>query len=480
MKKESSYFIICFFLLLCLLQLYLFLDRANFFSGKTGTVFTVVSSYYVLTLIAINIFSIFIFLNFIKQTNADIEFFQLTMFPSVLIPLLSFLLEIAPYFYYLSNQEASFGNVAIPEFMDNVFLLVLISRVFVVTGIVLSRKKEFFLLKYHNLAILRDLKINNFKNIITSKIPFFFILSFGIFIGLARIGFNFGYRRGDHLELIIGDNVLSIIGVFVVSFISIIYSCQYSLSLWIIVIFNTLPSILSSSRGALMLPVLYIFGSSLAGKKYPKYLFFLLPFVIIITSFWGLTSRGSSGISGGLNAILSTKLYGSLNTLLMSNNNLGVLSNAFYFKDSSQDFIESMYHFFLTILPIPTDVYLSSSINIAQLKGFSGIGIPMPSFGDLYFYSGWSGLVLISFLIGWLCGILEAKLLFYKKNYNHFLWQHILLLLSSSFFFLYSYHNTFRASSRIFVYTWLFVWFVGKISSDNKIFKKLRNSNENS
>jgi hypothetical protein len=462
MKKESSYFIICIFLLLCLLQLYLFLDRANFFSGKTGAVFTVVSSYYVLTLIAINIFSIFIFLDFIKQTNADIEFFQLAMFPSVFISLLSFLLEIVPYFYYLSNPEASFGNVAIPESMDDVFLLILISRFFVITGIVLGRKKEFFLLKYDNLATLRDLEVNSFKKIITSKIPFFVILSSGIFVGLARIGFNFDYRRGTTELLIIGDNILSITSIFIVLFTAIFY--YQKSSSWLIVIASSLPSILTSSRAGLMTFVIYILASSFSGKKYPKSLFFIMPPLILITSFIGLAMRENNNPY----ALLSTTSDEFLNTLIMSNNNLGVLSNSLYFYNSNNvDFLTSLYRTALSVIPIPSFIYLDSSISVAVLRGFTNVGIPMPAFGDIYFNSGWLGLVLFSCLIGWLCGRLEAKLVFYKQIINIYCWQHILILMGFLWFFLYSYHNTFRASSRILIYVWAFVLFTYKFFSKN-------------
>ena len=121
-----------------------------------------------------------------------------------------------------------------------------------------------------------------------------------------------------------------------------------------------------------------------------------------------------------------------------------------------------------SMLPIPSFLGLTGShLSVAKLLNITHVGIPMPAVGELYFYMGWWSLIIF-LLYGIYLGKIEGQLIAHITIHKLSYWPHLLVWLSMLFGFILSMHSPSRSSTRLLMYSLLFIGCVKFFINSNK------------
>ncbi|MCJ8279699.1 MAG: hypothetical protein MJK14_07150 [Rivularia sp. ALOHA_DT_140] len=402
---------------------------------------------------------------------------QLILLPSVLLPILLLLLYSVPIFWSVLDKKFVF-DLAQKDYMDSTIMLIFVSSLLLLIGIYIGK---YWILRNKRCYMKRlNRKLDIFNNkYIKTYILFLTILSIILFpfeIGL-RFDVIFEGGRGFNVNSNFLSTLIPFAGIFSIILTiaaGFLYSKSNNMATFWIPIINMFPKIIILSRAFFLPLILFIFSSSLLGKKYPIWLFLSLPigsiFLSVVALFSrGLSSGGLSGLASGFH-LLQDDIFSLVRDFFHTNTNIGILSNSVAFHDSSKDFIDGFIAWINTVSPIPNAISnVKENIpDVAELLGATSLGIPMPVLGELYFQMGWIG-IIIFLLLGIWVGRLEGNIILHSNFYGSAYWTNVLLWLSIFYGFILSFHSATRASFRVLLYSLGLIWLLSIILSfENK------------
>jgi hypothetical protein len=405
---------------------------------------------------------------------------QIILLPSTLIPLLMTLLYSFPILLSLTDKSFKIDLVNI-NYLDTTIELIVFSCILFLIGIIVGKNQILFNKKIYLLKSKRTLDFYNYKHI---KI-YIFVL---VILAIAIFPFNLGLRIDVLLEggrgFYVNSNILLILiplaGILSTIFTILagfLYSKSGNISTFWVPAIDILPRAVALSRGFFLPLIFFIFSSSLLGHKFPKWLYFSIIPLSIISSAVALTARGLSlgGVTGLIAGFSQNEIdpLSSIKVFYESNTNIGIVSQAVAFHDHSKSFLDGLLVWLTTISPTPNAVgnALQNIPSVAELLGIKSVGIPMPVVGELYFQMGWLGL-LIFFFLGLWAGRLEGNIILHTKIYGSAYWPHVLIWMSILYGFILSFHSASRGSSRVLFYSVAFIWLLELLDSFKTTYQK--------
>ena len=436
-------------------------------------------------------FLLFIFhllFTFIYAKKIKLEKQFLLFLPSLIVAFLIFVLQILPILFYVFGKDFVLIYLNYNFDFDLTVTVICFSSLALLLGINLG--------KLHLLSLLNLDLINQklvFKTLHQRKLDFLLskkklnqLLIFSIILALICVPFQLGlrldliYEGGRHAAREVNSSLVkkliplvNIIGYMLSIFAGIIYArTNKRIALCIPSIF-VFPRLVILSRSLIIPIILFVLSTALIGKKISKFVLVSITFLTFFGASIALSLRPIS--SGGLSSLsnINRSILDIQNLIfLMSNffekSNIGIVGIAIKYKDPLKNSIDGFFEWLITISPIPSFFGIKSLVpTVAELLNITHYGITMPVFGELYFKMGWICL-LVLFIFGFWLGRLEGKIIAHKKIIGNPYWVHVLLWLATLFGLIYSFHSPSRASTRVLLYCYYFIWFVEFLVSFNK------------
>lgn len=397
----------------------------------------------------------------------EFETIKIFLLPSIIIPLLIVLGYCSSLMWLSFDKNFRIGFLNL-EYIDRAALMILIFSILITIGITYGRKKVLQnILNKKNERILDNIFYGK-----SGKDLFLLIISLSVII----FPFTFAWR----IDLIFTEGIrnleinneflfrlipLARVLMLILSVISgIYYAHKKEKLIFIVPVLDTLHNLMKLSRGFFVPLLLFFVASSLAGQKYPKWMYYLVPVVGIVAGTAAVNARvvsafGLSGYFAGLTQ-LNISPVESIRHFFEVNSVIGILSKTISLRDPSNNFIDGFISWLQTILPIPTFFGVNSEpLSFARLVGVDHAGIPMPVLGEIFFRMGWIGLLLFFFL-GYFLGKLEGELIKHTLLYGKPYWPNIVIWMSLLFGFILSFHSPSRSASRYFIYSIMMLWLI--------------------
>lgn len=386
------------------------------------------------------------------------------LFPSVIIPLLIVVGYCIPLSWASFDAEFEIKLISYSH-LEEAALVVFVFTFLIITGLLFGRNQVLFKNRVRPPDRILDVVLNGrlgneviFFLIIASI--FVFPFAFALRIDLI---FNEGIRglKVDNEILFALIPLARIMLSILTIFSGIIFANTNNKVIFIVPFLDMLQQLMKLSRGFFIPVLLFLFSSSLSGKKYKIWVYLFLPIISIFGGSAAISARQLS--TQGFQALSSevtqtnTDIIDSIRVFFEANSVIGVISTAISFREPSRNVIDGFLAWFQSILPIPTFFKLTGShLSIAELIGRDNIGIPMPALGEIFFQMGWIGL-LVFLLMGFFIGKIEGELMRHTLIYDKPYWSHVLIWMSIMFGFILSLHSPSRSASRLLLYSIVFI-----------------------
>jgi hypothetical protein len=408
---------------------------------------------------------IYLIINFIYLRKNRLKASTILTLPSTLIPTLIFVGYCSSIIWSLFDDKFKITYLRV-DYLKEASLLIFGFASTVLIGILIGRnsvinrfKKSFFNRKLDK--ILRG--ENGYYSTIFLLILTILVFPFCFGLEIDRI-FQGGIRG-----LSVSNKLLSALIPFariLLSLFTVIAGILRAYGntnlLFIVPILELVQHLMKLSRGFFIPIILFLFSYNLSGKKIPVWMYFSVLFTGVIAGSGAIAARGSggqgiSGIFGGLSEVNADGLQG-VRDFFQANAVIGIISTAVSLRSKyGTEPIDGFLKWLQSMLPIPSFLGLSGNhLSVAKLLNITHAGIPMPALGELYFYMGWWSLIIF-LLYGIFLGKIEGQLIAHITIHKLSYWPHLLIWLSMLFGFILSMHSPSRSSTRLLMYSILFV-----------------------
>ena len=391
------------------------------------------------------------------------------LLPSILLPFLVLLAYCIPFTWALFDKEFKLTHFSL-EHLDTAVIIAFVSTTLLLIGIIVGRRNLFS--QFFSSPVDRSMDLIFFDQLgetITLLLVIADILVFPFAFALKiELIFGSGIRG-----LVVDNEVLFRLVPFARILLSIftiisgmIFAYRPNKIILIIPFLDTLQQLLKLSRAFFLPLILFGIASTFAGKKWPKWIYYLAPLGAVIGGSAAIGARkvsgqGLGGISAGFGQV-NSDIIDSIRNFFEANAVIGIISTVARFRDDSRNLLDGALAWIQSILPIPTFFELTGShLSVAALLKVKHAGIPMPALGEIFFQMGWIGLGLF-FVFGFFLGKIEGKLIGHTLICGKAYWPNILIWMSLLFCFILSLHSPSRSASRLFVYSVLLIWIVKK------------------
>ena len=412
-----------------------------------------------------------ILLNFTQSRKLGVLTSQIIFLPSTLLPLVTIILYCIPITWSILDKKYVI-DLVYKNYIDKTILLIATSSLLLLAGITFSKYK--MLAKLSNKFAQRRLHQRKLDYLLLNSKNRSTLIIFLIILSILVAPFQIGLRtdviveggRGFSVDVILLQILIPLAGILSTIFTilaGVYYSYLGKKILFIIPLIDLLARLVVLSRGFFLPLIFFVCSSALLGKKFPSLVYFSIIPCSFLLGATALTARGLS--SGGISGLVSgfsqtqTDVLSVVRIFFEVNTNIGILTNAVAFHNPSQNFVDGLIAWIVTILPIPTFLNLTSKNipDVATILNITNVGIPMPVVGELYFQMGWLGLSVF-FALGWWLGRLEANVIFHTKVYGRAYWPHVLIWMSLLYGYIFSFHSASRGSSRVLFYSLSLIW----------------------